>query len=252
MEPLDVEARDGLVLVTLNRPDKRNALNPELWEALAEAHERFEADPGARVMILTGAPPVFCAGMDLAAFSEGRRLGGTPGRRYFFDSDHTKPVIAAVNGAAMAGGFELVLACDLVVAADNAIFAVTEVLRGLFPAGGGAFRLLRQAGERFGMELLLTGRSIDAATALAHGLVNRVVPAAELMPTAEQLAATIVSASPLGVAASLKMGRRALDLPAADLWKLNTEEFARITASADALEGSRAFVEKRPARWTGK
>ena len=251
MEPLLVESNDGLVVATLNRPEKRNALNPELWEALAEAHERFEADPSARVMVLTGAPPVFCAGMDLAAFSEGRRLGGTPGRSYFFNADHTKPVIAAVNGAALAGGFELVLACDLVVAADTAVFAVTEVLRGLFPAGGGAFRLLRQAGARMGMDLLLTGRSIDAATALAHGLVNQVVPAAELMPAAGKMAATIIAASPLGVAASLKIGRRALDLPEPELWRINTEEFAKIAASADAMEGSRAFVEKRPARWTG-
>lgn len=244
MEPLLVEVREGVVIATLNRPEKRNALNPELWVALAEAHERFEADPSARVMILTGAPPVFCAGMDLAAFSDGRH--------YFFDAEHTKPVIAAVNGAAMAGGFELVLASDLVVAADSAIFAVTEVLRGLFPAGGGAFRLLRQAGERMGMELLLTGRSIDAPTALAHGLVNQVVSAAELMPAAERLAATIISASPLGVTASLKIGRRALDLGAPELWRINTEEFARITASADAIEDARAFVEKRPARWTGR
>jgi enoyl-CoA hydratase len=246
-----VEKRSGIVFVTINRPEKRNAMDPATMEALAAAADDVDADGEARVMVLTGAGTAFSSGMDLQAFSQGDR--NRPGGRSRFPAmPATKPAIAAVNGPAVAGGFELVLACDLAIAAETASFGLSEVQRGLFAAGGGAFRLPRIAGPRLGMEVLLTGDRIDARRALEHGIVNQVVPAGEVLARAEELATRIVAAAPLGVAETLVLARQAFDLSEEELWRLNGEARARVFSSADALEGARAFVEKRPARWTGR
>src|SRR5215469_3349973 len=235
-----VEKRRGIAFVTINRPEKRNAMDPATMDALAAAAAAVDADPDARVMVLTGAGTAFSSGMDLQAFSQGDR-SRPAGRSRFPARPATKPAVA--------GGFELVLACDLAVAAESAWFGLSEVQRGLFAAGGGAFRLPRIAGHRLAMEMLLTGDRIDARRALEHGIVNQVVPAAELLTKAEQLASRIVAAAPLGVAGTLTLARSAFDLPEEELWRLTGEAWGRVFSSEDALEGARAFVEKRVPRW---
>jgi enoyl-CoA hydratase/carnithine racemase len=246
------EVRDGVARVTLNRPEKRNALDPQTRDALAECAERVDASPQVRVMILTGAGRAFCSGMDLQAFSSGERSRSGPGGASFPSLPNRKPTIAAVNGPAVAGGFELVLGCDLAVAAEEAVFGLSEVQVGLFAAGGGVFRLPRIAGMRPAMEMLLTGQRIDASRALELGIVNHVVPVDRVLPLAEEIAGKIAAASPLGVTETLTMARRALDMPEEDLWHLNREAWARVSSSEDALEGARAFVEKRAPRWRGR
>jgi len=189
--------------------------------------------------------------MDLQAFSQGDR-NRPAGRSRFPAVPTSKPAIAAVNGPAVAGGFELVLACDLAIAAETASFGLAEVQRGLFAAGGGAFRLPRIAGPRLAMEVLLTGDRIDAARALEYGIVNQVVPAADVLARSEELASRIAAAAPLGVAETLTLARRAFDLPEEELWRLNGEARGRVFASEAAQEGAGAFVEKRVPRWTGR
>jgi enoyl-CoA hydratase len=247
---------DGVATLTLDRPDQRNAINAAAAAQLLAAMDRFEADPAARVAILTGAgDKAFCAGMDLKAFAAGEGpaiFGGRGGFAGFTRYPRTKPVIAAVNGAALAGGCELVLACDLVVAADTAVFGQPEVKRGLFAAAGGAIRLLRAIPRVRAMELLLTGDPIAARTAFELGLVNRVVTLAELPAAALELARRICANAPLAVRETLAIARRASEPGGGDPWELNDTAWKRVAVSEDAAEGPRAFAEKRPARWQGR
>jgi enoyl-CoA hydratase/carnithine racemase len=246
---------DAVATLTIDRPDQRNAINAAVAAELLAAMDRFEADPAARVAVLTGAgDKAFCAGMDLKAFAAGEGpaiFGGRGGFAGFTRYPRTKPVIAAVNGAALAGGCELVLACDLVLAADTAVFGQPEVKRGLFAAAGGALRLPRAIPRVRALELLLTGDPIDARTAYELGLVNRVVPLAELPGAALELASRICASAPLAVRETLALARRAAE-PGDDLWAFNEAAWKRIAASEDAAEGPRAFAEKRPARWRGR
>ena len=249
----DVEGR--VATITLNRPDQRNAVNPELAVALEQATDRFEADDDAWVAVLTGAGGFFSAGADLKAIAAGRgrelatERAGFAG---FVRHPRTKPVIAAVRGPALAGGTELVLACDLVVAASDASFGLPEVTRGIVAAAGGLFRLPRVLPRARALELIATGERIDAAEAHRLGLVNRVVEPDDVLPTARALAERICRNAPVAVRESLALARQAADISEDDGWRLSAEAMERIRTTEDAAEGPRAFAEKREPRWTGR
>jgi enoyl-CoA hydratase len=248
----------GLVQVlTLNRPEAANSLDPDLLTALATAFDEIAADDATQVAVLTGAGErIFCAGMDLRAFSQGGSgVSAKPkndraaGSELFKDLC-PKPVIAAVNGAAVGGGFELVLACDLVVAAEHARFGLPEVKRGLL-AGGGGTLLGTRLPLSLALEVALSGELVDAARAEQWGLVNRLVPAAELLDTALSLATTIAANGPIALRTTKQLVRRAvLDDP--KLGWGTPEELRAVFGSEDAKEGAMAFLEKRPANWTGR
>jgi len=241
------ETHGPTALIRLNRPEVRNAVNLALTADLRAALARFEGDPALRVAVLTGAGRFFCAGMDLGAFAAGERPGldDVDGFAGFVRASRSKPVIAAVNGGAVAGGFEIVLACDMVLAEAGAIFALPEVKRGLIAAGGGAFRLPRRLPAAIAAEMLLTGDAISADRAAALGLVNTVVPGADLIPAAMALAARVAANAPLAVRLTREVAQGAED------WVASDAAWTRIEGSADALEGSRAFKEKRAPHWKG-
>ena len=247
---------DGHVAtLTLNRPDQRNAVSPELTAAMDLAMGRFEADPDAWVAILTGAGPNFCAGADLKAIAAGRvaelatPAGGFAG---FVRYPRTKPVVAAVRGFALAGGCELVLACDLVVAADDAAFGLPEVTRGIIAAAGGLFRLPRVIPPARALELILTADRMAAEEAHRHGMVNHLVPADDVLARARELADRICLNAPLAVRASLAIAREAQRLDDDEAWRRSAAAMDAVRGSADAREGVQAFVDKRPAQWTGQ
>ena len=247
---------DGRVAtLTLNRPAQKNAVSPELAVALDAAVARVEEDPEVWVAVLTGAGGVFCAGADLKAIAAGRAAelaterGGFAG---FVRHPRTKPVIAAVHGFALAGGTELVLACDLVVASPESAFGLPEVTRGIFAAAGGVFRLPRAIPPARARELILTGDRLPAEEAHRLGLVNHLVAADEVLPTARRLAERICRNAPVAVRESLAIARRALEVDEEEGWRLTAEARARVNASEDAKEGPRAFAEKREPRWTGR
>ncbi len=257
-------SQHGLVQVlTLNRPEAANSLNPELIGELGKALTEIATDDATQVVVLTGAGErIFCAGMDLRAFSENRnqstgdgdggsgRAEAAPAPKYGLNNLNPKPVIAAVNGAAVGGGFELVLSCDLVVAADTARFGLPEVKRGLLAAGGGTL-LGTRLPLSLALEVALTGELIDAARAHQWGLVNRVVPAAELLEASLALAATIAANGPIAIRTTKELVRRAvLDDPKRG-WA-TPEEVASVFQSEDAKEGAQAFIEKRAPNWTGR
>jgi len=247
---------DGRVATfTLDRPDQRNAVDPGLTTALGEAVAAFEADPEVWVGILTGAGPNFCAGADLKALAAGRgselstEQGGFAGWvRY----PRTKPVIAAVTGFALAGGTELVLACDLVVAAPDSAFGLPEVTRGIVAAAGGLFRLPRALPPARAAELVLTGERLSAEEAHRFGMVNHLVPAEQVLGKAREIADRICANAPLAVRESLAILRDAYEIDEQEGWRRSAEAMQRIRASEDAKEGPRAFAEKRAPRWTGR
>lgn len=250
------QLNDAIATITLDRPDDRNAVDLQMCDAMYDALEKFEADPHARVAILTGAGPVFCAGADLKAFAAGdgpkiaAHRGGFGG---FVRYRRSKPVIAAINGHALAGGLELVLACELAVAANTALFGLPEVTVGLMAGGGGAIRLPAEVPPKVAFRMLLTGKPIDAADALRYGLVNQVVNPDEVLPAALALADEVVAAAPLGVAASLRIARTVLGLrDEANAWCISDDTMEAIFESEDAREGMQAFVDKRQPTWTSR
>jgi enoyl-CoA hydratase len=249
-----VERQGAVLIVTLNRPEKRNALDQATMSGIGRALTEAEGDDAISAIVLTGAGSVFCAGMDLAAFAAGGTPTGDkgPGIEVFTHWLYPKPIIAAANGSAVAGGFELLLACDLVVAADTAKFGIPEVKRGLVAAGGGILNLPRRLPLALALELGLTGEPVDAARAYELGLVNRVVPADEVRAEALRLAERIAANAPLAVRFTKEQMRTvAGGVDAEELDRFN-KLIVPIFLSEDAKEGALAFTERRPPVWTGR
>jgi enoyl-CoA hydratase len=255
---ISVSNHGAVRVVVIDRPERRNALDPESSAAFGLAVAEAAEDDGVRVLVLTGAGDrAFCSGMDLKAFRDlprdavGAGAGGGFGPDAITEHVYPKPVIAAVNGAAVGGGLGLALACDLLVAAEHATFGLPEVQRGLVGTGAGARTVLRLP-PAVAMELLLTGEPIDAPRAYELGLVNRVVPAAELIDTALALAERIAANGPLAVRLSKALAHEVRQLGAGlDMARLR-ELTAPAVRSDDAREGAAAFAEKRPPRFTGR
>jgi enoyl-CoA hydratase len=254
MAVVESEKRDRVAIVTLNRPEARNAVNGDLAHAMEATLDELEEDDAITVLIITGAGSTFCAGADLKKVAKGKggelatKKGGFGG---IVTRSFSKPLIAAVNGPALAGGFEIVLSCDLVVAAEHARFGLPEVKRGLFAAAGGLIRLPKRVPLALATELAITGDPIDADRALQLGLVNRVVPGEEVIDAALALAARISVNGPLAVRNTLKMVREATDLTEEQAWPRNYELALEVFASKDSIEGATAFAEKREPHWTG-
>ena len=256
MAAVERERRGHVEILTINRPEARNAVNGEVSHGLSTALDELETDDQCWVVVLTGSgEKAFSAGMDLKAFAsgEGASIMGAPGGfAGIAERTFSKPIIAAVNGAALAGGCEIMLACDLVVAADHATFGIPEVKRGLLAGAGGLLRLPKRLPLGIAMELALTGEPIDAQRALALGLINKVVPAARLMQEAVALADLIAENAPLAVRWTKKVIVGASSVGDAEGWALNAEAVGVVFTSADAMEGPVAFAEKRKPRWQGK
>jgi enoyl-CoA hydratase len=254
MAVVESEKRDRVAIVTLNRPEARNAVNRELAEAMEAILDDLEADNAITVVIVTGAGSTFCAGADLKQVAKGRGGDLTTKRGGFggiVTRNYPKPIIAAVNGPALAGGFEIVLSCDLVVAADHAQFGLPEVKRGLFAAAGGLIRLPKRVPLALATEIAITGDPIGADRALQLGLVNRMVPGDQVVDEALALAGRISANGPLAVRNTLKMVHEALDLTEAEAWPRNYELAIEVFSSPDSIEGATAFAEKREPKWTG-
>ncbi|MBO0877774.1 MAG: crotonase/enoyl-CoA hydratase family protein [Pseudonocardia sp.] len=247
------ERRGQILVVTINRPRARNAVNRAVAEAMAAAMDELDGDAGLTLGILTGAGGSFSSGMDLKAFVTGERPT-LPDRGFagLTQAPPRKPLIAAVEGYALAGGCELVLACDLVVAAETAKFGIPEVKRGLVAAAGGLMRLPRLVPPAIAMELALTGDFMDATDAYRYGLVNRLVPEGGALDGALELAARVTPNGPLAVAASKRIMRESADWSSAEMWQRQLAIVEPVMTSADATEGARAFAEKRPPVWRGE
>jgi enoyl-CoA hydratase/E-phenylitaconyl-CoA hydratase len=253
------QPRPGVGLLTIDRPARLNALDPDTNAAMAQALAAMDADPQVRCIVVTGAGPrAFCTGADIPAMlpwirdnvEHGRddpQLGGMTHRNVT-----GKPLLAAVNGLALGGGLELALACDLRIASDTARFGLPEIRLGVLAGAGGCTRLPRTIPDALAAEMILTGEPIDAVRALQAGLVSQVVPAAQLMDVAMDLAAKVASRAPLSLAACTRLLRRPKFGELQDALAAERAEFANLLRSADAGEGIAAFVEGRAAAWTGR
>jgi enoyl-CoA hydratase/carnithine racemase len=241
------------LLITIDRPHARNAVNAAAAAGLAAALDELEADTALRAGVLTGASGTFSAGMDLKAALRGESPA-IPGRGFggLTEAEQTKPLIAAVEGFALGGGFELALGCDLIVAAENAEFGLPEVKRGLIAGGGGVIRLPKRIPYHLAMELLLTGEPVSGGRAAELGLANRVTAPGEAVAVAVELAGQLAHNAPLALAAVKHLTRAADGLPQAEAFAVQRKEMGALTASADAREGMTAFAERRAPRWTGK
>jgi enoyl-CoA hydratase len=248
-----VERRDQVLVITINRPKARNAVNLAAAEAIAAAIDELDGNRELTLGVITGAGGSFCSGMDLKGFLTGERPS-LPGRGFagLTQAPPKKPLIAAVEGYALAGGCEIVLACDLVVAAESAKFGIPEVKRGLVAAAGGLMRLPRRVPPQIAMELALTGDFLDAADAHRYGLVNRLTPTGGALDAALGLAAKISANGPLAVRLSKQIIVESADWSSADMWDQQAEIIEPVFSSADAREGAQAFAEKRAPVWTGE
>lgn len=253
MSEVVVERRGAVLVMTIDRPAQRNAVNRAVSLALAAALDRLDANPELRVGIVTGAGGNFCSGMDLKAFVagerpeiEGRGLAGLT------ETPPVKPLIAAVEGFALAGGFEIALACDLIVAAEGAAFGLPEAIRGLVAGSGGLIRLRERMPPNVALEYALTGARMTAADAHRWGLVNRLTPTGGALAAAIALAEEIASNAPLSVAASKRIMAESPGWPLAERWERQRGLVDAVVCSADAQEGARAFTEKRRPVWRGE
>jgi enoyl-CoA hydratase len=246
-----VEQRDRILLITINRPQAKNAVNAAVSQGLADAMDRLDDDAGLSVGILTGAGGSFSAGMDLKAFARGENVVVEGRGMGFTERPPVKPLIAAVEGYGLAGGMELALACDLIVASKDGAFGIPEVKRGLVAGGGGLLRLPQRIPYAVAMELALTGDHLPAVRAHELGLVNVLAEPGEVLDAAIALAEKITANGPLAVAATKKIVVQARDWSSAEMWRKQMEIFLPVFASNDAKEGAIAFAEKRAPRWTG-
>ena len=256
------EERDGIALITLNRPEAMNALNTPLRRLLHEALLRFRDTPALRVAILTGAGErAFSAGADLKEMSGRNRDLHEGGHDAFWDPETPsfgrgltiwKPIIAAINGHCLAGGLELALTCDVRIAAEHADFALREVARGIIAGGGGTQRLTRLVPFGIALEMLLTGDMIDAAEAYRVGLVNRVVPADKLMQAADEMARRMLKNAPLSLQATKEAAYRGVSLSLDEGLRVEAFLSRAIRTTRDSVEGPTAFAEKRQPAWQGR
>jgi len=240
---------DGVLVITINRPQAKNAVNRAVAEGIATALDRLDSDDALRVGILTGAGGTFCAGMDLKAFARGEDIGPL---NTFVRSGAQKPLIAAVNGFALAGGCEIMLTCDLIVAAKDAKIGIREVKVGLFAAAGGVFRLNARVGYAKAMEMALTGEPITAEEAMNAGMLSALTEPGEALGAAISLAERIAENAPLAVKASKSLVKAAsMGIEEDKLWEMQVPLQKEVFASNDAKEGPIAFAEKRAPNWTG-
>ena len=253
MSEVLVEYEEGMVIITINRPEAKNAVNRAVSYGVCAAVDELDARDDLRVGILTGAGGTFCSGMDLKAFLRGEvtRVEGR-GILGIAMTPPKKPLIAAVEGYALAGGFEAMLACDLTVAARDAKFGIPEVKRGLAAAAGGLLRLPRVIPQRIAMELALTGDMISAERAAQFGLINILTEPGQALAEAKKLAARIIANAPLSVAASKRVINEQRDWSVAEMFARQLEITAPVLASEDAREGAAAFAQKRKPDWKGR
>jgi enoyl-CoA hydratase len=251
--PVEIEQVGAVLVIAINRPGQRNAVNRAVSLAIAEALDRLDADPALRVGIITGHGGSFCSGMDLKAFLdgerpelEGRGFGGVT------EAPPKKPLIAAVEGFALAGGCELALACDMIVAAEDAWFGLPEVSRGLVAGSGGLVRLPRRIPASIALEYALTGERMDAATAHGWGLVNRLSAQGEALKEALVLAGKIAANAPLSTLMSKRIMRESALMSEDEVWDWQRPLRESVIGSEDAQEGARAFAEKRAPDWKGR
>lgn len=272
MPPILYEKKGHVAFITINRPERRNALNFEAFGELANAWLDFRDDPGLWVAIITGAgDKAFCAGGDLKEFihdvtqdiqsGSAQRAADTGGGKYppnaaliavLREVEIYKPIIAAVNGYCLAGGMELLQGTDIRIASENARFGISEPRRGLFPGGGSTVKLPRQIPLVYAMEVLLTAEPIDARKALQFGIVNEVVPHAELMSTAVRYAELICKNGPVAVRKVKESVLRGLQLPVSEALALESRFAQEVFSTEDAMEGIRSFQEKREPVWKGR
>jgi enoyl-CoA hydratase len=252
---LTSEVRGRVLVITLDRPEARNAINAETSTAIEAAIDRLETDSELWLGVLTHKGPVFCAGADLKVVASGGGRGIATARGGFAGlckRARTKPLLAALEGPAIAGGCEIALACDVIVASTASGFSIPEVKRSLVATGGGPFRLAQVLGAKVANELVMTGDLLDAGRAYGLGLVNRLVDPGSALTEALELAARINANAPLAVRESLALAKAAFERSDDELWTLTDEASRRNGASEDFREGPRAFVEKREPRWSGR
>jgi enoyl-CoA hydratase len=250
---VEIEQIDATLVIAINRPAQRNAVNQAVSLAIAQALDRLDTDPSLRVGIITGRGGSFCAGMDLKAFLdgerpelEGRGFGGVT------EAPPKKPLIAAVEGFALAGGCELALACDLIVAAEDAWFGLPEVTRGLVAGSGGLVRLPRRIPPAIALEYALTGERMSAPIANLWGLVNRIAPAGKALTEALILAGQITANAPLSTLMTKRIIRESASWAEEEIWDRQRPYTESVLSSEDAQEGARAFAEKRAPDWKGR
>ena len=253
-ELIKVEVADGIQVITVNRPEARNAINLEAAKAMAAALDELDARDDVRIGILTGAGSTFSSGMDLKAFAQSGERPLIPGRGFagLNEAPPKKPLIAAVEGYALAGGCEMALACDLIVAARNARFGLPEVKRGLVAGAGGMLRMPRRIPYHIAMEIVLTGEMFDAERAHHFGLVNRLTEPGKALEAALDLARIIVENGPLAVQTAKRIVSESGHWPHDEMFDRQRPLIAHIFTSADAKEGATAFAEKRKPVWQGK